>query len=339
MKKSLELKKRADGRYQRSVTISGKVRVFYGKNSSEINKKIVAFKEKEKQGRLFKEIAKEWYENILGSISPTTWRGYNFSYECAIEEFGDMPAKDITTIDINNYIIRESKKKYSHKTCFTRLQIVRQILDFAILQGDITFNPAAIIKVPKGLAKSERSVPCPEDIIKIKNSIGNTFYIFAFIALYTGCRRGEILALTWEDINFEENEISINKSVYYNPSKPYIKEPKSKKGIRTIPLLEPLKDVIEPFKSKGYIFTNDSGELYTSHQGETLWKHYCKETGIDITPHQLRHAYATRLFELNIAAKVAQSLLGHADIQTTQNIYTHISDLKRKATAKELEKF
>ncbi len=329
------MKKRADGRYQKAITINGRKQFFYGKSPADVNKKILAYEEKQEQGRLFKEVAEEWYDNIVNEISPTTERGYLPAKNDAINKFGDVPIKEITTIQINNYLLEFKVKGYAYKTVLTKLQIIRQICDFSILKGDILINPAIAVKIPKNLPRTTREVPDQADIEKIKRSD----CLVALIALYTGCRKGEIFALSSKDIDFETNEITINKSVYYKNNRAYIKQPKTKAGIRTIPLLEPLKTALQTAKIKGDLFINDKGELLTEKQARKLWLDFCAQYDVKCTMHQLRHAYATRLYELDIDEKSAQDLMGHADIQTTKNIYTHISNMKRKVTADKLSKF
>ncbi len=328
------MKKRADGRYQKAITINGRKQFFYGKSPAEVNKKILAFQEKKATGRLFSEVAEEWYDKIVKEISPNTIAGYLSAKKDAINMFGNMPIKDISAIDINNYLISLKQKGFAYKTVITKLQIVRQIISYAMLNGEAHSNPADIVKVPKNLTKKTRESASQLDIEKIKV----TNNLLALTALYTGCRKGELLALHIDDFDFINNTITINKSVYHDGKYPHLKEPKTKAGIRTIPLLEPLKKVIESLKIKGYLFNCD-GNLLTKWQARDMWNKFCKEYQVECTLHQLRHAYATRLYELNIDIKSAQELLGHSDTKTTSDIYTHITEMKRKLTADKLADF
>ena len=339
------MKKRKDGRYCLTVTLDGKKHFIYGESPKEVenNKKQFLLnydkiQEKKITGEIFKEVAEAWWEEHKPTLAYSSLRYYQAPYNNVIENFGENLIKEILPIQIDTYIKSLANKKYSHKSVFARLMILRQIFDYSVLHGYIQYNPTLSVKVPKNLSKIEREAPSEDIVAKIKNSIGNTFYLFALTALYSGCRRGELLALTSEDIDFKNKKININKSVYHVHNKPYIKEPKTKNGIRTIPLLEPLESILKPLKIKGYLF-NLNGEMLTDKQARTLWDKYCEETKIKITIHQLRHAYATRLYELDIDEKSAQDLLGHADIKTTQNIYTHIRDTKREITAEQLKAF
>ncbi len=123
-----------------------------------------------------------------------------------------------------------------------------------------------------------------------------------------------------------------DKSLYHKHNQPYIKMPKTESGIRNIPLLQPLKKVLNRNK-QGIIFSNEDGEYMKASQVETKLKWYRKATGINCSPHQLRHEFATILLEADIVDKDAQELLGHAQISTTKDIYMHITPKRLKETA------
>ena len=94
-----------------------------------------------------------------------------------------------------------------------------------------------------------------------------------------------------------------------------------------MPLVDKLLEKITP--GTGLVFPGDSGYM-TNGMFERHWRHYTKASGVACTPHQLRHAYATMLYEAGdkVSMEDAQYLLGHAQIQTTKDIYTHIRDAK-----------
>lgn len=100
-----------------------------------------------------------------------------------------------------------------------------------------------------------------------------------------------------------------------------------------------LIELIEQKATDKLIFPNSNGELLRNGNFTRLWDKYRAETGLNITPHQLRHAYATTLYDAGIDIKTAQYLLGHANIQTTMDIYTHLSQSRQDAAADILNKF
>jgi integrase len=179
---------------------------------------------------------------------------------------------------------------------------------------------------------TRRELPSDADIEIIKRSVDLLFGLFAYFILYSGLRRGELLALKWEDIDFDRNTISVNKAMYWNVNQPVIKDTKTEAGNRVVPLLQPLKDHLTG--GEGYIFG-----LPTQTVFRRKWNKYRAETGIEVTPHQLRHAFATICYEAGIEDKDAQQLLGHASVSTTRDIYTHIREQRKQQTAEKLNAF
>lgn len=329
--------KRKDGLIQRQVTINGKRVVFYGKTERELNRKIAEYKEERKDGRLFKVVAEEWEEKHFPTLAPNTLKGYRPALKRAIDEFGDKHTGHISAKMIDNYIIRFAARGMAQKTVRTQLLVINLIMTHAVVEGDLEYNPAAYISIPKGLPKARRELPSDNDIETVKKSLDCTFGLFAFFILYTGCRRGEALALTYGDIDFKNRWISITKSLYHENNAPHLKMPKTEAGERQIILLDILYKILPKRRpSTELIFPNERGELMTETQFQRQWELYTEETGVTATPHQFRHAFATILFEAGLDDKDAQELLGHANLATTRDIYTHITHSRMESTALKL---
>ena len=153
--------------------------------------------------------------------------------------------------------------------------------------------------------------------------------------------------------------IHVERAVYFAGNTPQIKEPKTEAGKRSVVLLDALRDVL-PEPGTGYIFGGE--KPLTKIQVRKRWLNWCRDAGLatgtttqregkngrayesttweaDITPHQLRHAFATILFDAGIDVKDAQEILGHASIQVTRDIYTHIRQQRREDTADRLNAF
>jgi integrase len=213
---------------------------------------------------------------------------------------------------------------------------INQIFNHAVLDGDILFNPCTSVKIPKAKKNPPRSPASISDEQKILESSHK--WLFPLVALLTGLRKGEILALQWQDINFEDKCISVTKSVEHIGKKPHLKEPKTKSGTRTVPLLDMLALRLLPLADKPnlFIFSEDGGRspLY-EHRYTKFYKEYQQEVGITATAHQLRHSYATIAVELDVNPKDLQATLGHADISTTMNVYAAV---RKKSIEKVAEK-
>ena len=186
-------------------------------------------------------------------------------------------------------------------------------------------------------------MPSDEEIERVKAGLFLDFGLFPYFLLHTGMRRGELLALRWEDIDREHKLITVNKAVYFAGNTPQIKAPKTDSGRREIVLLDALAAVL-PKDGKGYVFGGE--KPLTKCQVRKRWEKWCREAGLAtkdgramVTPHQLRHAFATILFDAGIDAKVAQELLGHSSIQVTRDIYTHIRKSRMESTAETLNNY
>lgn len=286
----------------------------------------------------FEMVADEWEESHETEVGYYTMNGYKAPVKNLKEEFGNKLIKEITSMDIQRFINELGKKGYAKHTIALRKIVASLIFDYAILKDLVKTNPVTVVKIPKNAVVNKRHLPDDRDTKKVKQSVNATFGLFAYLILYTGCRRGEALALTYEDIDFKSNTIDINKVVVFENGKPKIyNRAKSKDGIRTIPLLTPLKNVLNQNKT-GYIF-NDKGLLLTLSQFNMLWSKYKKETQVNLSPHQLRHAFATICFDAGLAAKDASKILGHSKIELTLDVYTHIRESRTQETANKLNNF
>lgn len=334
-------KMRKDGRYQKQITITvngmKKQKCFYGKTMADVNKKILAYHEEQANGRLFSIVADEWWEKHEETLAYSTRRGYNCAVRTAKEELGDTPITKIRTVDISNYIDKLAAQGYARQTLSVKLQVIRQTLSYAIRIGELETNSADYVQLPRGLPKTERRAPTADEIKIIKNSVDVPFGLFAFFCYYTGCRRGEALAIQGKDIDLENDVIHITKSIDYNGNSPIIKGTKTKSGVRAIPLLPALKEKLPPLKPNEYLF--GGAKPLSNGKYDEYWHKYAKTVGIEITAHQLRHGYASRLYELGIDDKSAQNLMGHSNIAVTKNVYTHVSEGHQKVIAQQLSGF
>lgn len=356
-----KMKRRKDGRYQDQITVEkGKPRVyFYGKSPADVKRKMALYRQQQATGPLFTEVADEWAGVHRERITPNAWTVYVAPLRRTKEHFSKEYAKDIRPGQIQSYITEISKYDYASRTVQSYLDMLRMMFDFAVVQGYVESNPCLSVHLPSGLKKETRELPTDAQMEIVKKSFDLEFGLYACLLLYTGLRRGELLALRYEDIDFASKEITVNKSVYYTSNQPKEKEPKTKLSNRKIILLDVLSDKLDK-DGKGYIFGGK--KQLTKSVFRRSWENWCKAAGLvtitkekrknkrgkeyehikceaTITPHQLRHYYATMLYEAGIPDKDAQLLLGHSNIQTTKDIYTHIRDSKRSETASKLNQY
>lgn len=326
--------KRKDGRWQEVVRTNGKTRYFYGATKAEVLRKIQGYREQEEKGALFYCVAEEWWEQHEPTLSPNSIRSYKPCLNRAVLHFCDRPIKDITPVQIASYLGEFATNGYAQKTANTQLLVFSLIFKYAVMKGYVLFNPARDLSVPKNLAKSKRHTIPQNEIELVRANTDKEMGLLAYMAMYTGLRKGELLALTWDDIDMDKRTISVTKSVYFTPNTPHIKKPKTDTSIGTVPILDALIPFLHP--STGIVFKNKKGTYYTAKEFENAWKKYQRDTGITSTLHQFRHAYATMLFEANVPPEKMQVLLRHAQLSTTMDVYKELRDDKLKSIHQEV---
>ena len=301
-------------------------------SEEEFNKKVAAIKGEYTKVPKLKDVIDEWQDSHDKEINYNTQQCYIAPIKNIKEYFGNKKLDEIQAIDVDRFIrTLYQEYKWAKQTLKLRLIVLNQVYDYAMVCGYVNYNPCTAVKVPAKAGKKKRDLPPSSEVEIIKESVNDEFGLFPFLLLYTGCRRNEALALRYEDINWDDKIITINKTVIFVDGKPTIQDhTKTDAGNRTVPLLPPLENVL-PKKKKGIIFEFEGG-YYTRSKFDKSWNRFRKEHGVKLCAHQLRHAYATILYEAGIQFKDAQLLMGHNSSEVTQEIYTHISEKQQKKT-------
>lgn len=307
------------------------------KNEKELELKIEKAYKELTRGKKLSLIIDEWRDYHFKNINLNTQSGYAAPIKDIKEQFGDKYLDEIKPLDIEQFLYTlYDERKYAKQTLKLRLIVLNLVYDYSILKGYCQINPCTPVKAPRNAIKTKRELPQAEAIQIVTES--RKEWLLPFFLLYTGCRVGEALALQYEDIDFENNTISINKTIIFDNGIPIIQNhTKTDAGNRSVPLLAPLKELI-PRNKNGFIF-NDNGAPLKKGQLYFRWRQFKRKYNVDISPHQLRHAYATILYDAGLPVKDSQLLLGHNSAEVTQNIYTHISEERRKQTFSQLQAF
>ena len=281
----------------------------------------------EQKPTTFADIAEAWQGVHWERVGYKTAEAYTAPLKRLNDSFGDIPATDLSAQMIYALLSDLAKKGYSRRSVQMHRDIVNMIYNNAIVDGKATVNPCASVSMPRNLPTSKRQLPEDAAITAVKESDA-PFSLFAKICLYAGMRRGEALALRYEDIDWTHGVIHVTKAVEFVGNNPHLKSPKTEAGYRDAILPDILKEAIT-HKKGGFIFAREDGGLLTKMQFRKRWLAYCEAIGYDITPHQLRHGFATILYEAGIADKDAQEFLGHSSITVTRDIYTHIRQSRK----------
>lgn len=372
--------KMSNGKFRGQLTIgynengTPKRKSFTGKTKKEVSDKMKAFYVDNNRGLLptdDKITLSQWFYTWLFTyrihdLKPSSFERYEGLYRNYIEasSLGKIKLMDLRTHHIQAYynsLVSEDGK--SPSTIKTINKCLKSCLNQALKEGYVTKNYCTIITLPKDSESPRDTInvfTLEEQQHFMKECINNKNGMLYILALGTGLRLGEILALRWTDINLKENYININKalkSTYIIDNKgnrefTVIEQPpKTKNSIRTVPLNNNLIDLLLEHRKKQMIERDSNIDIYfdnnlvfSTPQGNYLsesnvrksFKRVLKKCNLnDFRFHDLRHTFATRLFENGIPPKTVQSLLGHSNISTTLNIYTHVmKDTKDKAIDK-----
>ena len=312
---------------------------FYDRNDFADKKQKVIEDIKRQALKKFKDVADEWEEYHEQSIQVYTRDCYRSPLKDLKNEFGDYIMKDITSLDFQRFLERKAAQGYARQTINLRKIVMKMIFDYAIFKEYISHNPITVCKVPKKAPKNGRQLPSDDDIKIIKEQLDSLWGLYCNLLLYTGMRREEALALTYEDIDFKSNMIYVSKALIFENGKSYIRNSlKSDAGRRCIPLLAPLKNILDP-NGNGYLFTLKDDKPLLKHEFDTGFNKFRKEVGISCTSHQLRHYFATLCFDAELDEKDVQDIMGHSKISLTKEVYTHIREERKAKTAKKLNDF
>lgn len=340
------MKQRKDGRWVKKITINGKQVFFYSAEPTEkraekdINTQLLSYKEKEERGLSFTEVANMWVDEYRERASEINfYKSVRSSYNRILEFFSSHEEiKKITHKDILVFMDYLVSLGFYKKTIASHKSVLNMIFQYAVIHGYVETNIVRDLSLPSNLQKKAREFPSTEEI-RIVDSHYDGFDFLPYFILYSGLRRSEVLALQYEDIDFKKKTITITKHLLHYGNQPIIENrTKTENSKRTVILIDRLAEKL-PKNKKGLIFCNEDGTPFSLHQYSDKWAEYQKTYGIKITAHQLRHAYATMLFEAGIDIKDAQELMGHSDINLTRQIYTHIRSERRKETTDKLNNF
>lgn len=239
--------------------------------------------------------------------------------------------------------VQVEEKRLSTKTIRNHHALIRKIMETAVQWQVIPSNPCARVQPPRVRKKESYCMNEEEVNVLLSNLqiLPLNMQAYFFIALDTGARRGELLGLTWDDINFEKQTIDINKAYLYLPSEGnYIDETKTESSNRIIKIssssvqfLKMLKEEQEKQKialgtawiDSNSVFTNEVGKPINPDYVTNKFKSFAKKCELDerIHLHTLRHTSASLLVYSGVNLKAVSSRLGHASTQTTSLIYEH----------------
>lgn len=345
--------KRKDGRYMGQITLFTDPRTHkqerqtvYGYTSQEVQEQMDQLKHEKLMGTLIQPnrlTLEEWLtvwmnEYKRTSLKPTTWQSYNDTIKNHIlPQLGRAPLSKIRPLDIQRLLNskgKKGKKGEKGQLASRSIHYINQVLNGAFKQAVrdriMPYNPCEGVELPKLITK--RFVPFNTQQVELFLEVirHHRLHLPFLMALATGMRRGELLALKWEDLDMDAKKISIRRSKVLVNGKVMIQEStKTESSEREIPLPEvvyrELALLYNPQKV-GFIFCNENGKPIRPDYLTKQFKRLLEDNGLpSIRFHDLRHTFATIAYSLRIPDLVISTMMGHKSTKVTRDIYTHIT--------------
>lgn len=240
------------------------------------------------------------------------------------EPLGSLKVSDIKTKELQSIVI----KLYSKATTASKIfGLVEQVFRFSYKQRLIDENPCDFLEKPKTKKKMPTTNYYDKDELVnflecAKRDLNHKWYVFFYLLAYTGIRRGEALALQWDDL--KDNVLSINKTITNTPYGHVVgSSPKTSKSNRNILLDDNTASLLNTIRTDSpFIFPNQKGNFISPSGPISQLK---RVGGVRyISPHGFRHTHCSLLFSAGVSIPEVQKRLGHEDVQTTLNIYNHV---------------
>ena len=364
----------ADGTFKAKPMINGKRHTVRGKSTKEVEEKIAELKRELKGGAdpalrniTVEEWSKRWIKTEITSESKRYVQGIQHQIDLINKKIGSMKVRDVRLIHLNS--IMNSRKDISRSQITKMHQTIKRMFRFARQNEIIQSDPSESLKKPQGTYKGHRCLT-PEEI----NLLMNNWQccragIWAVTMMLAGIRVGECLALKQKDFLFDKGVIQIHDAVEMDGNNYVLRgKTKTSAGMREAPLLEPLASIIkkdfEENPRDSFIVRAD-GSPITASSFNAQWKAMLRAlTNINagypadkVMPrdkdkkaeyqeriekhrvkfdrHDLRHTFATFLFEAEVDEKTSMRYLGHTSPQMTRDLYAHLrAEQMRKSEEK-----
>ena len=370
--------KRDDGRYMVKVYIGLKdgkkqYKFVYGKTQKEADIKAEELRVSLRKGvdiSASNDSFKSWCERWLMSkkyedVSTDRYNSLSARAGVWIDALQHAQINQIRPFELQSILFSiaainpNTGKPMAKKTIKEYIQVINSIFVFAHENRALEYNPATNLKIPQTAIEPVQRRALTSEERKRVMEFEHRAKPSAMLMMLSGLRRGEATALQWNDIDFVNNKISVTKSFNFKTKE--FKAPKNGKA-RVVSVPQVLIDYLKTLPRKSFfVLTNAKGQMMTDDSWKQLYKSYMHDMNLTygfngnapskysptkipmliptFTPHELRHTFCTVMYEAGIDALTAKDQMGHADIQTTLAIYTHLSKQHKENDVKKLDEY
>jgi len=372
-------KKRSDGRYEARIYIGldkdgkHKYKSIYAASPAELKVRETEVRHQLGKGidilagrDSFAQWADDWL--LIKEAAPISDKQKgNYCHATAVwkNRFKGYTIQQVRSDDIERCLVSLQQQGYAQRTIELYRSTIRQILGRAVGRV-IPANPENLVQITNiGRPEEKRRALTAEEQRWIWDTPHRAQPV-AVIMMLSGLRRGELAALTWNDVNLKERTIAVNKTVEYLADRtPSLKAfTKSAAGMRVVDIPQKLADYMATMKRDSlYVVHTSSGGIMTESAWVKLWASYMKELNVKygagilkhqdqpdrpgpktyemtiphITLHWLRHTFCTLMYFSGVDVITASKQMGHADVATTLRIYTHLDSIYKRKSVEKLD--
>lgn len=293
------------------------------------------------------DLWERWLRTKALVLSPTTLALYAGHIRTHLNPaFGDRPVSDLNEDDVLSYVA--TKRAVLHRNTVARqLSMLHQVCAYAVNRQMISQSPCEHVHLSTRLQPTATVLDEEQVRTFLREAWRSRYYPLYLLALCTGLRRGEIMGLRWQDVDWTTGSVLICETFVHIPSSNtwITKEPKTQRGRRRVEVPRIVLDILRPMYDRrtsrqGKVFTNPDGRPWSVRYivSRDLPK-VCARAGVPkLRLHDLRHTYATlRLNSLHHNPRAVQESLGHSRVEFTLAIYAHVLPGDGSRAAQELQ--
>jgi integrase len=352
--------RKSDGLWVGSVSLdNGKRKVFYGKTKKEVTEKLITARHEQLQGVLVTAPAqtlKDYLEHWLEEVQKPTIRTSSYVkyrkviYTYIIPAIGKIQLQKLTPQRVQSLYTSKLKEGLAPKTVQSIHGVLHKALDNAVKWNLVARNVCDVVSPPRVPQTEKQVLTVQQARLLLDHVKKHRLEVLLTVALTTGMRRGEILALRWSDINLEEGSIQVKRTVDYITHYGYVEtEPKTARGRRKILLSSFVVEMLnahclaqmeerhkagDKWIDKNLVFCGLLGDFFNPNYLLRVFKKILEDAGLPrMRFHDLRHSAATILLSMNVHPKVVQEMLGHSTINMTLDTYSHVLPSMQKDIA------
>lgn len=294
-----------------------------------------------------------WISEVKGkTIRWTTAETYRNQYSASVKEvIGNMQICDVKPLHCQR-VLNIASEKYAKSTEEHIRKMMVTMFGDAAENGLIRSNPVKkSVKCRRGCGAQAKVLTLEEHRKFLGEANESVYYRHFSFVLQTGVRESELRGLKWNDIDFVNRAVRVQRSLIYDSGKgKFIESPtKTESGVRDIPLTQEALEILScikqesrkiiPIEFSDYVFLNKHGKPVTNAGYSDCTSRICKRAGIkQVSMHTLRHTFATRCIESGMKPKTLQKIMGHSNISITMNLYVHITENEKEKEMKMFEK-